>query len=89
MKFELKTENDKFSKSLISSFLILLFLVFLTMLYSLSKSLSIISRHYEINHLCKLLIIDKTSENFKRLSKLTNQNNRQNIWNICKEISRK
>ena len=89
MKFELKTENDSFSKSLFSSFLIFLIIVFLLILYSLSKSLGVISKQYEINYLCRSLQINKSSDNFKRLSRLTNQTNKQNVRDFCREISRK
>ena len=64
MKFEVKTENDNSSKS--SFTLLLAFSIFslIIILANISFKLGSISRNYEINYLCKLLIIEK-SDNFK------------------------
>ena len=86
MKFEVKTQNDdlsKFSFSVLFSFVFLSFMVVLT---NISIKLNTISRHYEINYLCNLLIIEKSALNFKKLSNLTNQNSRQKMWDLCREI---
>ena len=88
MKFEVKTQNDDFSKYSFSLFLVLVFLSFIIILSNLSIKLGKISRYYEINYLCKLLTIDKSSNNFNKLSKLTNQTTKQNMWDLCKEIVR-
>ena len=86
MKFELKTDNDQFSKPLISSFLVLLIITFLIILYRISSNLAVISKYYEINYICRMLPLNKSKENFKRLSILTNQTNKQKIWDLCREI---
>ena len=86
MKFEVKTQNDdllKSSFSVLSSFAIFSFIVILS---NISIKLGSISRHYEINYLCNLLTIEKSSLNFKKLSNLTNQNNKLKMWDLCREI---
>ena len=88
MKFELKTGEDKFSKYFFStSFIVFLFSLTL-IIYSIFIKVTKISRYYEINYLCKLLIVDKSPTYLKRLSKLTNQSSRQKMLNLCKEINR-
>ncbi len=86
MRFEVKTQNDDFSKSYFSIYLAILFLSFIIIFGNLSIKLGTISKHYEINYLCKLLIIEKSSNNFKKLSKLTNETSKQKIWDLCREI---
>ena len=86
MKFEVKTENDDHTKASFSVVIVFAFLTFLILLSSISIKLGTISRNYEINYLCKLLIIEKTSFDFKKLSKLTNQTTKQKMWDLCKEI---
>ena len=86
MRFEVKTQNDDFSKSSFSFYLAFVLLSFIIILGNLSIKLGTISKHYEINYLCKLLTIEKSSNNFKKLSKLTNQNNKQKMWDLCREI---
>ncbi len=86
MKFEVKTENDNVSKFSFSAFLGFGILSLIVILTDISFKIGSISRHYEINYLCKLLIIEKTSSNFDKLSKLTNQNTKQKMWDLCREI---
>ena len=86
MKFEVKTENDNISKFSFSAFLGFGILSLIVILTNISFKIGSISRHYEINYLCKLLIIEKTSSNFNKLSKLTNQNTKQKMWDLCREI---
>ena len=86
MKFEVKTQNDDLWKSSFSVLLSIALFSFIIILSNISIKLGTISRHYEINYLCKLLVIEKSSSNFKKLSKLTNQTNKQKIWNLCREI---
>ena len=86
MKFEVKTQNDDPLKS---SFFFLLFITlisFIVILSNISIKMGAISRHYEMNYLCKLLKIEKSTLNFRKLSKLTNQNNKQKMWDLCREI---
>ena len=86
MKLELKTENDYFSKEILSVFLIFISIFLIVIISNISLKLGIISRHYEINYLCRLLTVDKSSSNFRRLSKLSNQNSKQKVWDLCREI---
>jgi len=86
MKFEVRTQNDDFWKSSFSVLLPITLLSFIVILSNISIKLGAISRYYEINYLCNLLIIEKSSSNFKKLSNLTNQNTKQKIWDLCREI---
>ena len=86
MKFEVKTQNDDLSKSSFYLFLALTILSLIIILSNISIKIGTISRYYEINYLCKLITIEKSSINFKKLSKLTNQVNKQKMWDLCKEI---
>ncbi len=86
MKFELKTENDNFTKSIYSVFLTIAISFFIIIIFSIALEIRTISSHYEINFLCRLITVEKKSSNFKKLSKLTNQSNKQKIWDLCREI---
>ena len=86
MKFEVKTEKDDISKSSFTFFVSFVVIALIIILANISIKLGEISRNYEIKYLCKLILIDKTSSNFKKLSKLTNQTNKQNMWDLCREI---
>ena len=86
MKFELKTQDDDLSKSFFSVFLAFAILSLIIILSNISIKLGMISRKYEINYLCKLILIEKTSSNFNKLSKLTNQTTKQKMWDLCREI---
>ena len=86
MKFELKTENENYSKS-ISYFIGLVFIISLIIILGdVAIKLGIISRHYQIEYNCRLLSVDKTSSNFKKLSKISNLKSRQRIWDFCREV---
>ena len=86
MKFEVKTQNDDLRKSSLAVLFSITLLSFIVVLSNISIKLGAISRHYEINYLCNLLTIEKSSLNFKKLSKLTNQTNKQKMWDLCREI---
>ncbi len=55
---------------------------------NISFKLTTIKRFYEINYFCKLLSVDKSSYNFKKLSKLSKQKSKQKIWDLCREMVR-
>ena len=86
MKFELKTEKENYSKS----FSFLLGIVFIiTLIITLSNfalKLGLISRSYEIDYYCRLLFVEKSATNFKKLSKLSNLKSKQGIWEFCKQV---
>ena len=86
MKFEVKTQNDDLLKSSCSVLLSFAILIFIVVFSNISIKLGAISRHYEIKYLCNLLTIEKSSLNFKKLSNLTNQNTKQKMWDLCREI---
>ena len=86
MKFEVKTQNDDLWKSSFSVLLSIALFSFIVVLSNISIKLGAISRHYEMTYLCNLLKIEKSSLNFKKLSKLTNQNSKQKMWDLCREI---
>jgi len=86
MKFEVKTQNDEIWKSSSSVLYSVAILSFIVVISNISIKLGTIARHYEINYLCKLVTIDKSSRNFMKLSKLTKQNNKQKMWDLCREI---
>ncbi len=86
MKFELKTQDDDLSRSFLSVFITFAILSLIIILSNISIKLGTISRNYEINYLCKLIKIEKSSLYFKKLSRLTNQKNKQKMWDLCREI---
>ena len=86
MKFELKTENENYSKS-ISYFFGLVFIISLiVILGDVAIKLGIISRHYQIDYSCRLLSIERSASNFKKLSRLSNLKSKQKIWEFCREV---
>ena len=86
MKFELKTENknylEKFSNTLRTISALVLIIIFC----DASFKLRIISRHYQIHYNCKLLSVEKSKSNFKKLARLSNVKSKQRIWEFCKEF---
>ena len=84
MKFELNTENysRSFSQVFKNVFILLLIIIF----FDIGLKLRIISRYYQIEYKCRLLSVDKSSSNFKNLSKLSNLKSKQKIWEFCKEV---
>ena len=86
MKFELKTENENFSKSISYFFGLVFLLSLIIILCDVAIKLGIISRHYQISYHCKILSGDKSATNFKKLSKLSNLKSKQRIWEFCREV---
>ena len=86
MKFELKTENEKYSNSFSNVIRTIFFISFIIIFSELSLKLGNISRHYQINYNCKLLSIEKSATNFKKLSSLSKLKSKQRIWDFCKEF---
>ena len=86
MRFELKTENDNYSKLFSNFFVIFFFITLIIILSNVAIKLGIISRHYQIEYNCKLLSVEKSKPNFKKLSRLSNLKSKQKIWDFCKEI---
>ena len=86
MKFELKTENENYSKSISQFFGILFFLSLLIILSDVALKLGIISRNNKIEYNCRLLSVEKSKPHFKKLSKLSNLKSKQQIWEFCREV---
>ena len=86
MKFELKTENDKNSKSFLHVFKIFSTLVLIIIFCDVALKFGIISRHFEIDYNCRLLFVEKSKSNFKKLSNLSNLKSKQGIWEFCKDL---
>ena len=86
MKFELKTENEIYSKSFSYVFKSFFILGLLIILCDVALKLGIISRHYQINNNCILLSVEKSSSNFEKLSRLSNLKSKQKIWEFCREV---
>ena len=88
MKFELKTENENYSKSFSNLFKIFSILALIIISSDISLKLKIISRHYQIDYRCRLLSIEKSKSNFMKLSKFTTLKSKQRIWEFCREFSK-
>jgi len=86
MKFELKTENESYSKSFSKFFAIVFFLTLIIILCDVSIKLGIISRNHKIEYNCRLLSVEKSKPHFKKLSMLSNLKSKQQIWDFCKEF---
>ena len=86
MKFELKTENENYSKSFSQVLRIFFKFALIIIICDTALKLGIISRNYQIDYNCKLLSVEKSKPNFKALSKLTNLKNKQRIWEFCRTV---
>ena len=86
MKFELKTENENYSKSFSQFFGIVFILTFIIILCDIALKLGTISRNHQIDYNCRLLSVEKSKFNFKKLSRLSNLKSKQDIWEFCREV---
>ena len=86
MKFELKTENESYSKSFAQFFGIVFFITLVIILCDVALKLGIISRNHKIEYHCRLLSVEKSKPHFKKLSRLSNLKNKQLIWKFCYEV---
>ena len=86
MKFELKTENENYSKSISQFFGIVFFLTLIIIFCDVALKLGIISRNYKIEYNCRILSVEKSKPNFKKLSRLSNLKSKQQIWEFCREV---
>ena len=86
MKFEIKTDQDRFSDKFSLSFAISIITFFAILFTNISFNLNKLTSYFEINYLCRLILVDKSQNNFKKLSKLTKQLNKQKIWDFCRDI---
>ena len=88
MKFELKTENDNYSKSFIQLFITFFMLALIIIFCDVALKLRYISRYYQIEQKCRLLLFEKSTTNFKKLSRLSNIKSKQKIWEFCKDVNK-
>ena len=86
MKFELKTENENYSKSISQFFGIVFFITLIIILCDVSLKLGIISRNHKIEYNCRLLSVEKSKPHFKKLSRLSELKSKQQIWEFCREV---
>ena len=86
MKFELKTENENYSKSFSQFFVMVFFLTLIIILCDVSLKLGIISRNHQVEHNCRLLSVERSKIHFKKLSSLTKLKSKQQIWEFCREV---
>ena len=86
MKFELKTENENYSKSFSKFFVIVFFLTLIIILFDIALKLGIISRNHKIEYNCRLLSVENSKPHFKKLSRLSNLKSKKQIWEFCREI---
>ena len=86
MKFELKTENDNYSM-LRSNFFIKISIFTLIFIFcDVALKLGVISRHYQIEYSCRILSVEKSTSEFKKLSRISKLKSKQKIWELCREI---
>ena len=86
MKFELKTDNENYSKSFSYISKTLFIFTVIIIFCNVAIKLGIISRHYQIEHYCKILSVSKSNSNFKKLSKLSSLKSKQKIWEFCNKF---
>jgi len=86
MKFELKTENENYSKSISQFFGIVFLITLIIILCDVALKLGIISRNHKIEYNCRLLSVEKSKPYFKKLSRLSNLKSKQHIWEFCREV---
>ena len=88
MKFELKTENENYSKSISQFFSIVFFLSLIIILFDVALKLGFITRNHKIEYNCRLLSVEKSKPHFKKLSRLSNLKSKQQIWKFCSEVNK-
>ena len=86
MKFELKTENENHSKSFVHFLRIIFNFALIIIFCDVALKIGIISRNYEINYNCQILSVDKSTSNFKKLSRISKLKSKQKIWEFCREV---
>ena len=86
MEFELKTENENYSKSISQFFGIVFFITLIIIIGDVALKLGIISRNHKIEYNCRLLSVEKSKPHFKKLSRISNLKSKQQIWEFCREV---
>ncbi len=88
MKFELKTENENYSQSLSYFFRTFFSIALIIISCDISLKLGNISTYYQIEYNCRRLSIEKSTSNFKNLSRLSKLKSKKRIWEFCREVLR-
>ena len=86
MKFELKTDNENYSKSFFHVSMTFFSLALIIIFCDVALKLGIISNYYKIEYSCRLLSVEKSKSNFKKLSRLSNLKSKERIWEFCREV---
>ena len=86
MKFELKTENENYSKSISQFFGIVFLITLIIILCDVALKLGTISRNHKIEYNCRLLSVEKSKPHFRVLARLSNLKSKPQIWEFCKEV---
>ena len=86
MKFELKTDSEHYAKSFEHLFRTIISTALIIILCDVSLKIGIISRHYQIYYNCKLLSVEKSKSNFKKLARFSDLKSKQRIWEFCREV---
>ena len=86
MKFELKTENDNYSKSFSQVLGIVFILALIIPLCDIALKLGIISKYYQVEYNCRLLSVEKSKTNFHKLTRVSKLKSKQRIWEFCREV---
>ncbi len=86
MKFEFKTENDNYSMLFSNLLIKISIFAFIFILCDVAIKLGIISRNYQIVYSCKILSIEKSEPDLKKLSRISKLKSKQKIWEFCREF---
>ena len=86
MKFEFKTDNDNYSQLFGYLFRTIFSLSLIIVFCDVALKIGVISRHYQIDYDCRLLSLEKSKSNFKKLSRISNLKSKQRIWEFCREV---
>ena len=87
MRIEIKADQNRFSDKLSLTFGISIITFFVILFTNISLNINKLTSYHEINYLCRLILVDKSQSNFKKLSKLTKQLKKQKIWDFCRDFS--
>tara|TARA_B100000886_G_scaffold327730_1_gene275472 strand:+ start:843 stop:1109 length:267 start_codon:yes stop_codon:yes gene_type:complete len=86
MKFELKTENENYTKSFERFFKTIFVFALIIIFCDVAIKLGIITRHYQIDNYCRLLSVEKSKSYFDKLSSTTKLKSKERIWEFCKKL---
>ncbi len=86
MKFEFKTDNENYSRSFVYVFRTIFSLSLIIVFCDVALKIGVISRYYQIDYNCRLLSVEKSKSNFKKLSRISNLKSKQRIWEFCREV---